>query len=254
MQAALLSNPLDCESWTTLTSLPVTRGDTLSLRIASTLARLALSSGSIAAHPACSLETTAHALTVRPRALVRSTGKLRDEHRALMLAAWRKAVAFDGSAGSRAPSFHYRHAVVRGHASLASELCDWSNYDDAAKVIEWALQLQRAQGGEGLFANVTVKSVVAHGAVMARAMDVGLSLWKEIVGPLQTAGGGEDKNLEIKGRCLLLHKLQFAAECVAVDRAPFHHTSSPHPPSITTSSPYSPPIFAPDTKTPTPCG
>ena len=136
-----------------------------------------------------------------------------------MLAAWRKAVAFDGSAGSRAPSFHYRHAVVRGHASLASELCDWSNYDDAAKVIEWALQLQRAQGGEGLFANVTVKSVVAHGAVMARAMDVGLSLWKEIVGPLQTAGGGEDKNLEIKGRCLLLHKLQFAAECVAVDRA-----------------------------------
>ncbi len=221
MQAALLANPIDCESWTTLSCLPVTRGDTASLRVASTLARLALSisssiSSSEADFPVCSRDTTAHALTVRPRALVRITGKLQKTHRVLMHAAWRKALALDQSAGSGEDSFYFRHALVRGFASLASELCDWSSYEDAGKVIGWAVQLQQAPGGDELFKNLSIKSLVAQGAVNAREMDLGLSLWKEIVGPLQAHGSGEVRDLEVRGRCLLLHKLQFAAECVAL--------------------------------------
>jgi hypothetical protein len=221
VQAALLSNPLDCESWSTLSFLPVVRGDFSSLRIASALARLALSGGGDAAHLTCSLDTTAHALTVRARALVRITGKLHGAHKMLMRAAWHRAVALDSSLGGDARSLFFRHAVLRGHASIAGELCDWSSYDDGAVVIGWAMQLQEAQGGEDLLANATLKSVVAQGAVQARAMDLGLSLWKDIVGPLETLGGGQNRDLEIRGRCMLLHKLQFAAECVA-STSPLH--------------------------------
>jgi hypothetical protein len=220
VQAALSSSPLDCESWTTLACLPVTRGDTLSLRVAATLARIALStsSSSEAADTVCSRDTTAHALTVRHRALVRITGKLQNSHSVLMLGAWRKSVALDGRAGSAEDSFFFRHALVRGYAAIASELCDWSSYDDAGRVIRWIMQLQQARGGEELLANISIKSMVAQAAVSARAMDLGLSLWKEIVGPLQTPGSqgsGKIRDLEIRGRCLLLHKLQFAAECVS---------------------------------------
>ncbi len=217
MQAALLSNPLDCESWTTLACLPVTRGDTVSLRVAATLARIALStsSSSETADTVCSRETTAHALTVRHRSVVRITGKLQNWHSVLMLGAWHKAVALDGRADSAEDSLFFRHALVRGYAAIASELCDWSSYDDAGRVIRWTMQLQQARGGEELLANVSIKSMVAQAAVSARAMDLGLSLWKEIVGPLQTPGSGKIRDLEIRGRCLLLHKLQFAAECVS---------------------------------------
>jgi hypothetical protein len=136
----------------------------------------------------------------------------------MMRSAWRKAAALDASSGSSNDAY-FRHAVVRGCASLANELCDWSSYEDAAMVIEWIAQLQQAPGSTELFSNITIKSIVAQGAVNARAMDLGLSMWKEIVGPLHTLGGGVNKELEIKGRCLLLHKLQFAAECAAFDHA-----------------------------------
>jgi hypothetical protein len=148
---------------------------------------------------------------------VRITGKLQAAHMTLMHAAWRRAVALDGSPTGHPDSFFFRHALVKGCVSLASELSDWSGYDDAARVIGWVVQLQQVQGGGDLFANVTMKSVVAQGAVNARDMDLGLRLWKEIVGPLQTLGAGEHRDLEIRGRCLLLHKLQFAAECVAIN-------------------------------------
>jgi hypothetical protein len=151
---------------------------------------------------------------------VRITGKLQNSHKSMMQTAWRKAVAFDRGADTSGDNFYFRHALVRGHASLASELSDWSNYDDAGRVIGWAVELQQLQGGENIFANVSIKSVVAQAAVSARAMDIGLSLWKDIVGPLQTPGLGDDRELEIRGRCLLLHKLQFAAECVVVNHAP----------------------------------
>jgi hypothetical protein len=248
VQAALLANPIDCEAWTTLSCLPVTRGDSVSLRVASTLARLALS-GSIsseAADPVCSRDTTAHALTVRPRALVRITGKLQNTHKVLMHAAWRKAVALDGSAGNGEDRLYFRHALVRGFASLASELCDWSSYEDAGRVIGWAVQLQEAQGGDQLLANMSMKSLVAQGAVNARDMDLGLSLWKEIVGPLHTPGSGQVRDLEIRGRCLLLHKLQFAAECVALN---YTHLAQTHPHTQTFSC-----FFPPGTTTPTSFG
>jgi hypothetical protein len=159
---------------------------------------------------------------------VRITGKLQNSHKAMMYSAWRKAVALDRGAYKSEDSFYFRHALVRGYASLASELSDWSSYEDAGMVIGWAVQLQQLQGGENLFANVSIKSVVAQAAVSARAMDLGLSFWKDIVGPLQTPGSGEDRELEIRGRCLLLHKLQFAAECVVINNSPMSPHTCPH--------------------------
>jgi hypothetical protein len=150
-----------------------------------------------------------------------------------MHGAWHKAVALDGGSDRR-DVYHFRHALVRGYTSIASELCDWSNYDDAAIVIGWAAALQHSPGGAEVFANATVKSIIAQGAVDARSMDLGLKLWKEIVGPLPVVGGGEDKELEIRGRCLLLHKLQFAAEC-ARPPLPLPLPPSPTAPSGTTT-------------------